>query len=52
LEHTDVSDMRTASIIRAMMTPRRLNGDISQKALIFILAAVRKLNLTTEGKKD
>jgi hypothetical protein len=44
---TDVSEVRTASIIRAMMdavrryTSTRLHGYTSQKAVIFTVAALR-----------
>jgi hypothetical protein len=48
---TDVSEVRAASIIRAMRVKRRsisvwLHGGITQKTLNFILAAVRTWNLT------
>jgi hypothetical protein len=51
LEQTDVSEVRIASIIRVVMeavrplkilsAPTRLHGAKSQKALIFIHAAVK-----------
>jgi hypothetical protein len=41
---TDVSEVLTASIIRAIIVNFYA---ISQKALIFILAAVRTLNIAT-----
>jgi hypothetical protein len=44
---TDVSEVRTAFIIRAVMeavplsTSTRLHGAVSQNAVIFILAAIK-----------
>jgi hypothetical protein len=51
LKKTDVSDVVTASIIRAIAlklrsTSTRLHGAIFQKAIIFILAPVRTRNVT------
>jgi hypothetical protein len=41
MEQTDVSEVRTASVIRVIMEAVRLHGTISQNALIFIPAAMR-----------
>jgi hypothetical protein len=43
VKFADVSEVLAASIIRVMI---RLHNATSQKTLIFILAAVRTLNLT------
>jgi hypothetical protein len=43
-KQADVSEVRTVSIIRAIAT--RLHGAISQKPVIFLLAAVRTSYLT------
>jgi hypothetical protein len=48
-KYTNVSEVRTASIIRAIKcfyTSTGLHGAISQKAVILILAALRTRNLT------
>jgi hypothetical protein len=47
LTDIDISEVRAASIVRAMSTTSmRLHGTISQKAVIYILAAMRTRNFT------